>query len=178
MCQLCEGFSLDDVLALDAAHIAEYGFVIIGVDATEPGDAPWAYTIGLLDAADHPELIIAGPKLEACGPILSALGHAVVDEDERFVVGDRIDTGRGDAIVGAVHQIQYALDTFNFWYHLHEYGALRTHALEAVQIVLPSSFFCREHRHAQPLLGQQLARVGRRPANRAERRRRPRGRPS
>ena len=29
---MCEGFSLEDVLALDAAHIAEYGFMIIGVE--------------------------------------------------------------------------------------------------------------------------------------------------
>ncbi len=176
---MCEGFSLDDVLALDAARIAEYGFVIIGVEGREPDHGPWAYTVGLLDAADHPELIMAGPKLETCGAILSVLGHAVVDEGERFDVGDRIDTPAGDAIVGVVHQIQYALDTFNFWYNLHEFGALRTHALEAVQIVLPPGFFCHEHRDSQPVLAHQLARVGERPANRAERRRRrPRGRPT
>ena len=33
---MCEGFSLDDVLALDAAHIAEYGFINIGVDVEPP----------------------------------------------------------------------------------------------------------------------------------------------
>jgi hypothetical protein len=174
---MCEGFSLDDVLALDAAHIAEYGFIAIGVTDGDPAHVPWAYTVGLLDAADHPELIVAGAKLETCGPILTELAHAVVDDGVQFEVGDRIDTGDGDAIVGAVHQIQYALDTFNFWYNLHEFGALRRHALEAVQILLPATFFCCEHRNSQPVLSQRLARVGRHPADRAERRRRPRGRP-
>jgi hypothetical protein len=73
-------------------------------------------------------------------------------------------TPDGDALVGAVHQIQYALDTFNFWYNLHEFGALRTHALEAVQIVLPSGFFCYEHRGTQPVLAHRWARVGEYPA--------------
>ena len=58
MCRMCEGFSLEDVLALDAATIAEYGFMVVGVDApdrSEHDPPPWAYTVGLLDAADHPE---------------------------------------------------------------------------------------------------------------------------
>ena len=69
---MCEGFSLDDVLALDAAHIAEYGFINIGVDV-EPPAGPWAYPVGLLDTAGHPELIVAGAPLARCGPILATL---------------------------------------------------------------------------------------------------------
>jgi hypothetical protein len=172
---MCEGFSLDDVLALDAAHIAEYGYIGIGVDV-EPPDTPWAYTVGLLDAADHPELIIAGPSLATCGPILSMLAHAVLDDGERFEAGDRIDLGRGDAVIGPVHDIQYELETFNFWHNLADFGAIRSPALEAVQVVLPRSFFCAANREAQPVLSDRNARIGQRPANRAERRRRPRGR--
>ena len=127
---MCEGFSLDDVLALDAAQIAEYGFVIIGVDGSPPDDgSPWAYTIGLLDAADHPELIIAGPSLETSGSMLSLLAHSVLDDGDRYELGDTIDLGAsldrggGDAVVGAVHEIHYVLDTFNMWHNLQEYGA-------------------------------------------------------
>jgi hypothetical protein len=173
---MCEGFSLDDVLALDAAHIAEYGFINIGVDIQPPG-TPWAYTVGLLDAADHPELIVAGPSLATCGPILGALARSVVDDGERYEIGDRIDVGRGDAVIGAVHEIQYVLETFNFWHHLADYGAVHALALEAVQVMLTRRMFCAEHGDAQPVLSDCNARVGRRPANRAERRRRPRGRP-
>jgi predicted dienelactone hydrolase len=40
---MCEGFSLDDSLALDAAHIAEYGFMVVGVGNAEGDErhAPW-----------------------------------------------------------------------------------------------------------------------------------------
>jgi hypothetical protein len=49
-------------------------------------------------------------------------------------------------------------------------------ALDAVQVLLPPSFFCAAHRTAQPVLSDRDVRIGRRPANRAERRRRrPRG---
>jgi hypothetical protein len=174
---MCEGFSLDDVLALDAAHIAEYGFINIGVDVREPDGCPWAYTVGLLDRADHPELIIAGPSLETCGPILAMVAHAVLDDGEHFEVGDRIDVGGGHAVIGAVHEIQYVLDTFNFWHNLADYGAVHSAALQAVQILLPPSFFCSAHRFAQPVLADRDARVGRRPASPAVRRRRPRGAP-
>jgi hypothetical protein len=42
--------------------------------------------------------------------------------------------------------------------------------------VLSPAFFCSAHRFAQPRLADRDARVGQRPANRAERRRRPRRR--
>jgi hypothetical protein len=173
---MCEGFSLDDVLALDAARIAEYGFVIIGVTGPEGEDdhpAAWAYTVGLLDAADHPEMVIAGVNVETSGSVLSALADSVLG-GERYEIGETIDLGRGAARVGAVNQIQYELDTFNMWHNLQEYGTLQTPQLEAVQIVLPRPFFCAEHRNSQPLLNDASARVGvRRSPNRAERRRRP-----
>jgi hypothetical protein len=180
MCRICEGFSLDDVLALDAARIAEYGFVLIGV-AGRDGDpedlSPWAYTVGLLDAADHPEMIIAGVSNETSQSVLSMLARSVLD-GEYYDVGDTIDLGRGVARVGAVDAVQYELDTFNMWHNLRAYGTLRTAELEAVQIILPPTFFCSAHGDSQPLLDEPGARVGLRSVrpNRAERRRRPRSR--
>ena len=128
---MCEGFSLDDVLALDAAHIAEYGYITIGVvDVSSADGCPWACAVGLLDRADHPELIVAGLPLATCGPILATLAHAVI---------------------GAVHEIQYVLDTFNFWHNLADYGAVHSPVLETVQVVLPPVCFCPTPRYAQPL---------------------------
>ena len=174
---MCEGFSLDDVLALDAARIAEYGFMIVGVEGPE-GDndhpPPWAYTVGLLDAVGHPEMIIAGASSDTSGPLLSSLARSAL-AGERFEVGETINVGRGAARVGAVNPVQYELDTFNMWHNLQRHGTLRTSELEAVQIVLPSAFFCSFHRLEQPLLNDAGARVDRLrpPPNRAERRRRP-----
>ena len=175
MCRMCEGFSLDDVLALDAASIAEYGFTIIAVGPpvdSHDKSGTWAYTVGLLDAADHPELIVTGVSTEAAGMVSRALADEVL-AGEQYCVGDTIRTPRGVARVGPVHEIQYGLETLNMWHNLRRYGTLRTAELEAVQIVLPSAFFCSVHRHAQPVLGDPTARVGRheRPPNRAERRR-------
>lgn len=178
---MCEGFSLEDVLALDAARIDEYGFVVIAVDDPDRSDddhPPWAYTVGLLDSVDQPEMIIAGVKTETSGSLLSALGRAAL-AGERFEVGHTIDLGQGVARVGAVNPVQYELDTFNMWHQLQGYGAVESPELEAVQIILPSTFFCSCHRNSQPLLGDRSARVDARPPgpNRAERRRRrPRGR--
>ena len=187
MCRMCEGFSLQDVLALDAAHIAEYGFMIIGVEGGDDDAprAPWSYTVGLLDAADHPELIVAGATTQLAGSFLSGLAHMVIDDGDRFELGEEIDIGRGSLRFGAVNEIQYALDTFNMWHNLSEYGAIETYALEALQVVLPPSCFCEEHGFAQPLLANPTARLGGREPfrNRAARRskgRRPpraRGRP-
>lgn len=162
MCRICEGFSLHDALALDAARIAEYGFVVIGVDSgddTAP-HAPWAYTVGLLDAADHPELIIAGASSHLASAFLSGLAHMVLDDGDRFEVGDEIDIERGVLRFGPVNEIQYSLNTFNWWHNLAEFGAVETYALEALQVVLPQSCFCEEHGFAQPLLADRAARVG------------------
>jgi hypothetical protein len=172
---MCEGFSLDDVLALDAARIAEYGFIVIGVGSGETDPSPWAYTVGLLAAADHPEMIIAGVDLDTSGSLLAALARSILDDGDRYEVGHTINVRPGVARVGEVHEIQYGLQTFNMWHSLDEYGAAGPHELEAVQIVLPPTFFCTEHRLVQPVLANPEARVGepRRRPNRAERRRRP-----
>jgi len=172
---MCEGFSLDDVLAIDAATIAEYGFTVITVAGNPADEHPrsWGYTVGLLDA-DHPELIVAGLKPETAGALLTDLGHAVIDEGERFEIGDTIDVGCGIARIGAVNDVQYGLSTFNMWHNLQRYGTLLVSALEAVQVIMPKSLFCSVHSDSQPLLHLPGARIDRPPraANRAERRRR------
>jgi hypothetical protein len=59
---VCEGFSFEDAILLDAAAIAEYGYIMQGVMGDpDEGIPPWVYTVGLLDVADHPEMIVAGP---------------------------------------------------------------------------------------------------------------------
>jgi hypothetical protein len=136
MCRMCEGSSLDAVLTLDAARIAEYGFIIVGVggpDGRDDDPRSWAYTVGLLDAVGHPEMVIAGVSTETSGSLLSVLARSAL-AGERYEVGETIDVGRGAARVGAVNEIQYELDTFNMWHNLQRNGTLRTSELDAVQI--------------------------------------------
>jgi hypothetical protein len=174
MCRVCEGFSFEDVLLLDAAAIAEYGYIMSGVTGDpDEGIPPWLYTVGLLDIADHPEMIVAGPPTESSARVVHMLAGRVID-GEQFMVGDVIDIGFGKAEVGAVHPVQYELDTFNVWHELQRIGAVEAAELTAVQIFLPDEMFCDEHREMQPVLADVAARVDhpRRRPNRAERRRR------
>jgi hypothetical protein len=157
MCMMCDGFSLEDALAMDAAAIAEYGFVVIGVDG-ERSAGHWAYTVGLVNHAAHPELVIAGPAFDIGGALLSALGRRVID-GHRLRPGDTVDLPDGVLRVGAVHPVQYELDTFNMWHNLAAIGALDVHVLEALQVVAPSSWFCACHTHSQPDLSDPAARV-------------------
>jgi hypothetical protein len=136
---MCEGFSVDDVLALDAAHVTEYGCAIQGVvrpGGEDDGVGCWVYTVGLLDAAEHPEMIVAG-----------------------FEVGDTIDLGGAIARVGAVHEIQYELDTFNTWHGLKGAGVFRAPELVAVQITMPPELCASGQRVSQPVLAAPGARV-------------------
>ncbi len=188
MCRMCDGFSLEEVIAEDAAHIDEHGYVIIAVEGRGNHDAsyaPWAYTVGLRDRADHPELIVAGLRTDLGGAFLSDIAATVLDDDDRYAVGDSIDLGpAGIATVGAVHPVQYELDTFNMWHNLAAFGAVQTQALEAVQLLLPADLCCPVHRLHQPVLADPRARVGgpaSRPnratrRSRARRPRRPKGR--
>ena len=161
MCRMCEGFSLEDVLALESSAIDEYGFIVTAVDSPDESSPPipWCYTIGLLDAG-HPELIVAGPSVEVGGDLLSRLGKRVL-AGEHFRVGRRVKVRRGSARVGVVHPIQYDLGTFNFW-HIHRAaGTLHADELEAVQIFVPSSWFCASHQGAQPDLSDPNVRLDR-----------------
>jgi hypothetical protein len=64
---MCEGSSQEEVLAEDAAIIAEHGHLVTGVG---DGDPPhWTYTVGLLDRFGHPELIVAGRPRDARLPL-------------------------------------------------------------------------------------------------------------
>lgn len=161
MCRMCEGFSLEDVLALEEARIAERGYTLVAVASRgdDMDDATsWVYTAGLLDAAGHPEMIIAGVPTRTAGRVLSALATAVLD-GEWFAVGDTIDLGAGSARVGLVHERQYELGTFNMWHNLRSIGALHASELAAVQIILPDELSPFREQSWQPLLADPNARV-------------------
>ena len=150
---MCEGFSIDDVVALGAAHIAEYGYGIQGVvgpDGADNGFGSWVYTVGLLDAAGHPELIIAGGFPDWSASVLSLLAGSTL-AGERYLVDETIDLGDGGvARVGSVHEIQYELDTFNMWHNLKNAGVLHAPELEAVQITVSDVFFPPGQQSLQP----------------------------
>jgi hypothetical protein len=103
---------------------------------------------------------VAGPDVEVGGGLLNRLGRRAL-AGERFTVGRRIAVGSGKARVGAVHPIQYELETFNTWHNLRGAGVLGAPALSALQVFLPPSWFCRCHQRSQPDLGDPGVRLGR-----------------
>jgi Domain of unknown function (DUF4262) len=171
MCEICNGMTHEELFEREAALIAEHGYIVRGVDGDADHES-WAYSIGLVDIADHPELIVVGVETMFAMRFVRLLSEWVLDGD-RLSVGDKIQIAdQGVARIGAVHDIQYTLETFASWHALHERGAVEG-LLEAVQVVLPSRMFCAVHAHQQPLLDDPHARVGQRVrVNRAARRRR------
>ena len=172
--------SPDEVLAENAETIREYGFMVQGV-VNPPGEGAqlveWAYTIGLLDAADHPELVVVGPGFERSGPLLQSMGRCVL-EGHSCVAGDCITLGDDLPRVGPVHDVQQGLTTFNVWHEMAALGVLECADLEVLQVFVPTSWFCQGHRHAQPDLSLPHTRIDapihvpNRAARRAEERRR------
>ena len=153
---MCEGFSLEDALVLDAAAIEEYGYIVVGV--TDSLGPAWAYTIGLLDRADHPELIVVGPEYFWRGRLLNEIGRRVL-AGERFASGDRVQIPDGVAEIGVVHPIQYELTTFNVWHNLERIGAVEASSLQALQVFAPQDWFCEGHQHPQPALSDPACRI-------------------
>jgi hypothetical protein len=161
MGKICEGFGMDDVLALAEARIAEHGFTMQGVsDPDVPDDANgWVYTMGLLDAADHPEMVLAGVPLTTGAGVLGVLGGAVL-EGERFDVGETIDLGPGIAEVSAVHPLHYELSTFAVWHELRAAGVPHASELTVHQVVVPAALCPFGDRSWQPLLADPDTRLG------------------
>ena len=174
MCRICDGASLEEVLASDAARIDEHGYVMMGVEGDADGVVqPWVYTIGLLDLAVHPELIVVGAEIDTAAWLLRLVAEKVLD-GARFRAGDTIALPPGNARLRDVHEVHYDNGTFNMWHELRAYGAFDAPELTALQMMLPRSLFCPEHRDSQPLLSDpRVCITGPRP-NRAERRRRQR----
>ena len=159
MCMQCDGFSREEALAHDAALIEKHGFMVMGVvHGGDPEKRDWAYTIGLGDRADHPELIVAGASFEFTGPWLNELGRRVLT-GERFAAGDAVPTSQGTARFDTVHEIQFRLGTFDGWLALAAEGAVRSDHLVALQVFAPEHWFCPEHRGRQPALAHAHERV-------------------
>jgi hypothetical protein len=152
---------MDDVLALAETRIAEHGFTMQGVSDPDVPDDPtgWVYTMGLLDRAGHPELVVAGVPVMTAAQVLGALGRAVLD-GECFHVGETIDLGTGIAEVGAVHPVHSERSTFNVWHELKAVGVLHAPELTVLQVVAPDALCPFGDRSWQPLLADPDTRVG------------------
>jgi hypothetical protein len=118
MCDICDGMTHEEFNQRTMRCIEEYGWYITGVeDGPELG---WAYTIGLLEGFDHPELIVVGLEWPGSGNLLNQLG-------ERVAAGQLLHPGlaayRPDGVeFGAVAPDQWkAQSTFAGWHGYYEW---------------------------------------------------------
>jgi Domain of unknown function (DUF4262) len=120
MCVECDGASADDVRFDVHGLIARFGWAIVPVE-DEVVASSWAYTIGLCQGFDHPELAVVGLRSGDAGRLLNAVAGSVRN-GVRFHPGETIHTPDGAWKVAPVATRHFTLPTFAMW--VDYYGAL------------------------------------------------------
>ena len=126
------------MLSLDLT-IRTYGWQLQLVTDTNP----WSYTIGLLESYGHPELMVAGLKVDTQNMMLRKIVSAI---EQTGSVDDEFLESEGVTLV-EVHPNHLASDWFGTWSNFYE----RIPAPGSfLQIVPPPDWFCDCHRRSMP----------------------------
>jgi len=122
MCMMCDGASPEEVDQWMEATIARAGWAVTGVEDDHVVD--WAYTVGLVDGFNHPELIVVGMGPGALRT-LDEIGERV-RAGERFGPMSVVEIGEHLFPFGPVDPGQFDTEVFNGWTsyygnHMREY---------------------------------------------------------
>jgi len=150
MCQLCQGGTIDDVVSDFDRQIVERGFAIVPVGSSAQSRG-WAYTIGLIDASDHPELVVAGYPLGEAVTVLDDIARAVIRGSRLDAPDDSIPP-RGQIGARSVHHQHLSGNLMAGWHWYYRSDGRSGPSLRALQIVLPDGKHCFEHQTTQPKL--------------------------
>ena len=177
MCEMCDGKSLDEVLLEMHLRIAEQGWDLVCVEDGGPNSWPWAYTVGLRDGFEHPELLVAGIDLEHAALLLGYLADTVDDETAWYRAGDVLTLADRTVRFRSVHPGHHRTSLLNGWDRYYRALGPPMPALRVLQVVLDDDWFCSCHGGRQPDLSRPpaVARTGgagRPPRHRKRRRRR------
>jgi hypothetical protein len=144
MCVMCSGATVKDVVNRLHREIEDRGFAIVPVeDASEK--TSWAYTIGLVDSMNHPELVVAGHPLGAAVRVLGELGQAVLG-GHRLEPDDSPITFHGAAVgVVPVHQWHLHQGLIAAWHWYYDGVGRPDVEPRALQILLPDAYVCPAH---------------------------------
>lgn len=174
MCFLCDGGTVEEHRALIGRHIDRHGWAVQHVEA-DPPNLPWAYTIGLTEQFDHPELVVLGLAPVPAAHLLNAMGlvvaveHRFDDTAEAYVDLD----DESEVLVGLrpVHPKHVVNGLVAAWtdYYRHAPGPRRP-LPSVLQVVLPDRDHCAVHQRTQPLLDDPTSRLMTPVLNRASRR--------
>ena len=78
MCEMCRGWTAEEVAADQRHHIATIGWTVLMIEP-RPGGVGWAYTIGLSESYGHPELLCFSCDVRSAWAMLNRLGARVRD---------------------------------------------------------------------------------------------------
>ena len=173
MCEMCDGKSLTEVLEGIDSRIREHGFTVPGVTTGIPG-RDWAYTIGLVENAAHPELIVTGLPAEDAMRAVQAMARMVRDgtvlrPGETVRLGSYPD-GRCFRMV-PVHERHLGGELFAQWHTFYEWRSASL-TLQALHAATLDDDYCEFHQSTANWLDNPGAVVGSsRRTRRAKRRR-------
>ena len=135
MCVICDGGSEEELLSDEFVRIALHGFVMVAV---EPAPT-WAYTIGLLQSFDHPELVVTGLPDDSAAHVMTGVVDRI-REGERFTASSPPVSlcDCTTAAFGAVHPAQWEQGRFDQWLRFYGWVGGEAPVAQAV-LELPAS---------------------------------------
>lgn len=145
MCEMCDGKTLGEVLLEMHLRIADQGWDLVCVEGDPPQYPPWAYTVGLCDGFEHPELVVTGARLETAAAILDVLAGMVDDEAAWYRPGDVVHLGDRTVHLAAVHPGHLRTCLFNGWDRYYRALGHPMPDLRVLQVVLDEDWFCSCH---------------------------------
>lgn len=164
MCLQCDGYSHEAVMQALDLQIKIHGWAVVQV-----GDdhSAFSYTLGLVENFDHPELIVVDIERSHQQGLLNEIAKGVAARGRPALGGP---STRGVRCV-EVHQNHLHGNYFGMW--TTRYGGLPTPG-QVLQVLLPSSAYCKCHAHAVRRLDRPDSTPPVQPhVNRSQRRRRP-----
>ena len=173
MCQLCDGMDPGVLMLQTRDRIERFGFTVMAIEAS----SPWAYTIGLVEKFEHPELVITGLSTQSSYDALSAAAEHVRLGERYERVGERFDLHGATVRVGAIHTEQWRHGRFNGWLEFYDWE-MRSPLRRALQLIVddPKHRCSLPRGECQPLLDtdpqHDVNRMNRAERRRAERERR------
>lgn len=137
MCLKCDGYSDDDVARFIELSILTHGWFVQGIvpGGEDPPESPtWAYTIGLTEGFDLPELIVVDTEFAEASSFLNLCGELLTSG---VPFDELIDLGM---LVRPVAETHLNGELFYQWANYYgQSGA----AARFVQLVQPPESFCR-----------------------------------
>jgi hypothetical protein len=151
MCGTCQCEPVDVFVARVGERISTFGFTVVSVGTTDEKRG-WAYTIGLVDNVDHPELVVAGVVRAKAARIVRELAQQVLGGLRLDKCTSRILWQDSEIGIRPVHERHAHGHLLAGWHWYHEDLGRWELEPSALQLVVPDGNHCYLHQTTQPRL--------------------------